>query len=41
MSSITYKDEAATWSRNNHVLGIKLLPTSDDSNNNFSETLEE
>jgi hypothetical protein len=41
MNSITYKDEAATWSRNNHVLEIKLLPTSVDSNSNFSETLEE
>jgi hypothetical protein len=41
MRTITYNDEAAAWSKNYHVLGTRLLPSSDDSDNNFSRTLEE
>jgi hypothetical protein len=37
MKIITFNDEAAPWSRNNHLMGIKLLSSSDDSNNNCFE----
>jgi hypothetical protein len=40
MRTITYKDEAAPWSRINHLMGTRLLPSSDDSGNIFSGTLE-
>jgi hypothetical protein len=36
--TITYNDEAAPWSRSNHLLRTRLLLSSDDSNNN-SRTL--
>jgi hypothetical protein len=39
MKTITYDDEAAPWSRNNHLMGTRLLPSSDDIDNNFSGTL--
>jgi hypothetical protein len=35
-----YNEEAAPWSRYNHVLGTRFLPSSDDSDN-FSRKLEE
>jgi hypothetical protein len=38
---ITYKDEAALWSRSNHLMENRLLPSSDDSDDNFCSTLEE
>jgi hypothetical protein len=41
MRTITYNDETAPWSRSYHILGARWLPSSDDSNNNFSGTLEE
>jgi hypothetical protein len=41
MSIITYNDEAEPWSRSDHLLGTRLLLSSDDSNNNFSGTLRE
>jgi hypothetical protein len=41
MRAITYSDEAAPWSRGDHVSGTRLLPSSDDSDDNFSGTLEE
>jgi hypothetical protein len=41
MRTITYNDEAAAWSMSNHLLGTKLLLSSDDRNNNFSGTFEE
>jgi hypothetical protein len=41
MRTIIYNDEAAPWSRSNHLFGIRLLPSSDDSNNIFSRALEE
>jgi hypothetical protein len=33
MKIITYNDEAAPWSRSNHVWGARPLPLSDDSDN--------
>jgi hypothetical protein len=41
MRTITYNDEAAPWSRSNHILGTRLFPSSDDSNMSFSVTFEE
>jgi hypothetical protein len=41
MRTIIHYDEAAPWSRSNHVLGTRLLLSSDDSSNNFSGYLEE
>jgi hypothetical protein len=38
LRTITYNDEAAPWSRSNLPKG--LLPSSDDSDNNFSGTLQ-
>jgi hypothetical protein len=38
---ITYNDEAVPWSQSNDVLGTRLFPSSDDSDNNFSRTLKE
>jgi hypothetical protein len=37
MRTITYNDddEAAPWSRNYHLLGIRLLPSSGDRDNFF------
>jgi hypothetical protein len=40
MRTITYDDEVACWSRINHLFGTRLIPSSDDRDNNFSETLE-
>jgi hypothetical protein len=37
MKIITYNDESIPWSRRNHLMGTRLLPLSDDSNN-FSRT---
>jgi hypothetical protein len=37
MRTITYKDEAATWSRSSHLMKTRFLPWSDDSDN-FSGT---
>jgi hypothetical protein len=37
MRTITYNDEAALWSRNNYVLGTRLLPSSDGSDNIFMD----
>jgi hypothetical protein len=31
MRTNTYNDEAAPWSRNNPVLGTRMLPLSDDN----------
>jgi hypothetical protein len=31
-------DEAAPWSRSNYLMWIQLLPSSDDSDSNFSGT---
>jgi hypothetical protein len=39
MKTITYDDEAAPWSRSNHLIGTRLFPSSDDRCNNFSGTL--
>jgi hypothetical protein len=41
MRTITYNDEAAPWRRSNHLLGARLLSSSEDSDNNFSEPLKE
>jgi hypothetical protein len=30
MGTITYNDETAPWSRSNHLMGTRLLPSSDD-----------
>jgi hypothetical protein len=40
MRTITYNDEAVLWSRSNLMATI-LLPSSDESYNNFSGTLGE
>jgi hypothetical protein len=34
----TYNDEAAPWSRSNHPMGTRLLPSGDDRDNNFLRT---
>jgi hypothetical protein len=39
MRTITYNDEAEHWSRKNHLMGTRLLPSNEDSANNFSRTL--
>jgi hypothetical protein len=39
MSTITYNDEAAPRSRSNCLMGTRLLPSSDDNNDNFLEPL--
>jgi hypothetical protein len=39
MKTITCNDEAAPWSRSNHVFGTGLLPLSNNSNNNFFESI--
>jgi hypothetical protein len=36
MRTITYRDEAASWSRSNHLMGARLFPSSDNSDNDFS-----
>jgi hypothetical protein len=36
MRTTTYNDEAVPWSRSNHVLGTRSLPSSDDSGKNFT-----
>jgi hypothetical protein len=41
LRTVTYNDEAAPWNRKNHVLRSTWLPSSEDSGNNFSGTLEE
>jgi hypothetical protein len=41
MMKITYNDEAALWSKSNHLTGTTLFSSSDDNNNNFSGTLGE
>jgi hypothetical protein len=38
MRTITYNDEAAPWSRSNYLMGTRLLPSSDDSDNIFPGT---
>jgi hypothetical protein len=30
MKIITYNDETVPWGRSNHLMGTKLLPSSDD-----------
>jgi hypothetical protein len=37
MRTITCDDEAATWSRSDHLMGA-MFPSSDDSNSYFSRT---
>jgi hypothetical protein len=39
MRTTTYNDEAAPWSRSNHLMGTRLLPSSDDRGNIFSGML--
>jgi hypothetical protein len=39
MRTITYNDEASPWSRSNHFMRTRLLPSSDDNDNNFSKIL--
>jgi hypothetical protein len=39
MRIITYNDEAAPWSRCNHLMGTRLLPSSDDRDNNIYRNL--
>jgi hypothetical protein len=39
--TISYNDEAALWSKSNYLFGKILVPSSDDSGNNFSKTLKE
>jgi hypothetical protein len=39
MKTSTYNDEAAPWGRSDDLVGIRLVPSSNDSNNNFSGTL--
>jgi hypothetical protein len=42
MKMIAYSDEAASWSRNNHLMGTRLPPSSKDSDgNNFSRNRTE
>jgi hypothetical protein len=41
MRTVTYNDETAPWSRSNHPMGTRLLPSSDDRDDNFSRTFEE
>jgi hypothetical protein len=36
MRTMTYNDEAAPWSRSNHLMGTGWLPSSDDSDDIFS-----
>jgi hypothetical protein len=36
MRTMTYNDEAVFWSRSNHLMGTRLLPSSDDSDKIFS-----
>jgi hypothetical protein len=36
MKTVTCNDEAAPWSRNNHLIRTRLLPSSEDSDNNLS-----
>jgi hypothetical protein len=38
MRTITYNDETASCSWSNHLMGTRLLPSSDDSDNIFSRT---
>jgi hypothetical protein len=38
MRTITYNDEAAPWSKSNHLMGTRWLSSSNDSNKNFSGT---
>jgi hypothetical protein len=38
MRAMTYDEVAAPWSRSNQLMGPRLLPSSDDSDNNFSRT---
>jgi hypothetical protein len=40
MRTITCDNEAASWSRNIHILLTRLLPSSDDSHNNVSRPLK-
>jgi hypothetical protein len=40
MKTIANNDEVAPWSGSNHLMGTGLLPSSDDSDNNFSRTLK-
>jgi hypothetical protein len=41
MKKITYSDEAAPWSRSNHLMGTRLLSSSNDSDNNPGRTRSE
>jgi hypothetical protein len=34
--TIASNDEATPWSKNNHLMGARLLHSSDDSENTFS-----
>jgi hypothetical protein len=38
MRTIIYNDEAGLWSRSNHLMEIRLLPSSDDNDSIFSRT---
>jgi hypothetical protein len=39
MRMITYNVKVVPWSRSSHLIGTRLFPSSDDSDNNFSGTL--
>jgi hypothetical protein len=39
MRTITYNDDAVLWSRINHLMETRLLPSSDDSDNKLSGIL--
>jgi hypothetical protein len=39
MKTITCNDEAVAKNRSNHLIGTRMLPTSDDSENDFFGTL--
>jgi hypothetical protein len=38
LRAITYNDEAVSWSKNNHLMGNRLLPSSDNRDNIFFGT---
>jgi hypothetical protein len=41
MRKITCNAEAAPWSRTSHLMGTRLFPSGDNSDNNLFGTLEE
>jgi hypothetical protein len=38
MRTMTYSDEAAPWSRSDHLMGTRWLPSGANSDNVFSGT---